>query len=100
VPSVGGSTGPDGRSPVARIPLIDHRDPDTDPTAKALLQAAEDAQPDVGVLNVHKALANHPAALQKFMEFAQVVYFENSLPDAKTRELPYLTSAVANNCFY
>jgi hypothetical protein len=34
------------------------------------------------------------------MEFAQVVYFENSLPDAKTRELPYLTSAVANNCFY
>jgi hypothetical protein len=52
------------------------------------------------VLNVHKALANHPAALQKFMEFAQVVYFENSLPDAKTRELPYLTSAVANNCFY
>ena len=55
---------------------------------------------DVGVLNVHKALANHPAALQKFMEFAQVVYFENSMPDAKTRELPYLTSAVANNCFY
>jgi hypothetical protein len=85
---------------VARIPLVDHHDPGTDPIAKALLQAAEDAQPEVGVLNVHKALANHPVALQKFMEFASVVYFDNSLPDPITRELPYLTSAVANNCFY
>ena len=85
---------------MARIPLVDHHAPDVDPTAKALLQAAEDAQPDVGVLNVHKALANHPAALEKFLEFASVVYFDNSLPDPITRELPYLTSAVANNCFY
>ena len=85
---------------MARIPLVDHHAPDVDPTAKALLQAAEDAQPDVGVLNVHKALANHPAALEKFLESASVVYFDNSLPDPITRELPYLTSAVANNCFY
>ena len=85
---------------MARIPLVDHHDPNTDPLAKALLQGAEEAQPDVGVLNVHRALANHPEALQKFMEFATVVYFDDSLPDPKTRELPYLTSAVANNCFY
>ena len=85
---------------MARVPLVNHHHPDVDPLAKAILQAAEDAQPDVGVLNVHKALANHPVAMQKFMEFAAVVYFENSLPDPITRELPYLTSAVANNCFY
>ena len=85
---------------MARIPLVDHHDPDADPLARALLQSAEDAQPDVGVLNVHKALANHPQAMQKFMEFASVVYFDNSLTDPVLRELPYLTSAVANNCFY
>ena len=85
---------------MARIPFVNHRDPDADPLARALLQAAEDAQPEVGLLNVHRALANHPEALRKFMEFASVVYFDNSLPDARTRELPYLVSAVANNCFY
>ena len=85
---------------MARIPLVDHHDPDADALARALLQAAEAAQPDVGVLNVHRALANHPVALQKFMEFAAVVYFDNSIDDPILRELPYLTSAVANNCFY
>ncbi|RZT83555.1 hypothetical protein EV383_0362 [Pseudonocardia sediminis] len=85
---------------MARIPLVAPDDPDVDPAATALLQAASKARPGAGVLNVYKALANHPAALQKFLEFANVVYFENSMPDAKTRELPYLTSAVANNCFY
>ncbi|MGQ0483645.1 MAG: carboxymuconolactone decarboxylase family protein [Pseudonocardia sp.] len=85
---------------MARIPLVDQHDDDADPLARALLAAAESAQPDIGVLNVHRALANHPRAMQKFFEFAEVVYFDNSLDDPKLRELPYLTSAVANNCFY
>lgn len=85
---------------MARIPLVDPHDPDADPAARALLRAAGEARPTGEVLNVYKALANHPEALQAFLAFAKVVYFQNSLPDAKTRELPYLTSAVANDCFY
>jgi hypothetical protein len=85
---------------VARIPLHDPDDPGLDPKAKALLEAVKDAQPDVGLLNVHRALANHPDAMEKFFAFAETVYFQNSLPSDRMRELPYLTSAIANNCFY
>ena len=85
---------------VARIPLIDPDDPDADPLAHALLQGMSAAQPDTGALNVQKALANHPVVMQKLFELVDVAYFNNSLPDPKLRELPYLTSAVANNCFY
>ena len=84
---------------MARIPLRDPDDPDIDPHAKALLVGARDAQPDVGLLNVHRALANHPTAMEQFFAFAQTVYFENSLPTARMTELPYLTSAIANDCF-
>jgi len=85
---------------VARIPLPDPDDPGLDPHAKALLEGARDAQPEVGLLNVHRALANHPKAMEQFFALAETVYFDNSLPTARMKELPYLTSAVANNCFY
>ena len=85
---------------MARIPLQDPDDPDIDPHAKALLEATRSAQPEVGLLNVHRALANHPKAMEQFFALAQTVYFDNSLPTPRMRELPYLTSAVANNCFY
>ena len=85
---------------MARIPLVDPDDPGVDPHAKALLDAVRDAQPDVGLLNVHRAMANHPVAMERFFALAQTVYIENSLPTARMRELPYLTSAVANDCFY
>jgi hypothetical protein len=85
---------------VARIPLPNPDDPDVDPHARTLLQAVHAAQPDVGLLNVHRALANHPVAMEQLLGLLTTVYFENSLPTARQRELPYLTSAVANNCFY
>jgi hypothetical protein len=85
---------------MARIPLIDPDDQDADPLAHTLLQAYAQAQPDSGALNVQKALANHPVVMQKLFELVDIAYLNNSLPDAKLRELPYLTSAVANNCFY
>lgn len=85
---------------MARIPLQEPDDPGIDPHAKALLEAVKDAQPDVGLLNVHRALANHPEAMEKFFAFAQTVYLQNSLPTDRMRELPYLTSAIANDCFY
>ena len=85
---------------VARVPLWNPDDEGIDPHAKALLEAVKDAQPDVGLLNVHRAMANHPTAMEQFFALATTVYFENSLPTARLKELPYLTSAVANNCFY
>jgi hypothetical protein len=75
---------------VARIPLPDPDDPGLDPHAKALLESARDAQPDVGLLNVHRALANHPKAMEQFFALAETVYIGNSLPTPRMRELPYL----------
>lgn len=49
---------------MARIPLQDPDDPNIDPHARALLEATRDAQPEVGLLNVHRALANHPKAIE------------------------------------
>ena len=83
---------------MARIPLIDHHRDDTDPKARALLRAADGQW--YGALNVHRAMANHPDAMEKLFELMSIVYLDNSLPDSRTRELPYLTSAIANNCFY
>jgi hypothetical protein len=85
---------------MARVPLWNPDDPGVDPHAKALLESVADAQPEVGVLNVHRALANHPKAMEQFFALAETVYLQNSLPTPRMRELPYLTSAVANNCFY
>jgi alkylhydroperoxidase family enzyme len=83
---------------MARIPLVHADDPGVDPKAAAILTAVEGAQ-DVPVLNVHRALANHPDAMEAFFNFAGIVYFENSLNPVQ-RELAYLTSAVTNDCFY
>jgi len=83
---------------VARIPLVDVDDPAADPQAAALLTSVRDAQ-DVGILNVHRAMANHPEMMEKFFALAQVAYIDNSLNPVQ-RELAYYTSAVANNCFY
>lgn len=83
---------------MARIPLIDVDDPTADPRATALLESVRGAQ-DVGILNVHRALANHPELMEKFFAMAQVAYFDNSLTSIQS-ELAYYTSAVANECFY
>jgi alkylhydroperoxidase family enzyme len=83
---------------MARIPLVKADDPDVDPKAAALLLAAENAQ-DVPVLNVHRALANHPDAMEAFMRLAEIVYFDNGLNPVQS-ELAYYTSAVTNSCFY
>lgn len=72
--------------------------PDVDPKAAALLLAAENAQ-DVPVLNVHRALANHPDVMEAFMRLAEIVYFDNGLNPVQS-ELAYYTSAVTNSCFY
>ena len=49
--------------------------------------------------NVTRALAQHPAALEALFRLSQVGYSSGSLPPVE-RELAYLTTSVANNCFY
>jgi hypothetical protein len=85
---------------MARIPLQDPNDPNIDPKAKRLLESVRDAQPEIGALNVHRAIANHPEAMEQLFALLDTVYFSNSLPTQRQRELPYLTSALANSCFY
>jgi hypothetical protein len=82
---------------MARIPLIDGDDPGADPAARALLAKVRQSR---GIeANVYRGLANHPKLMEKFLEFGTVAYFGNTLNPVQ-RELPYYTSAVANDCFY
>jgi hypothetical protein len=85
---------------MARIPLQDLDDPNITPEARALLASVRNAQPEIGALNVHRAIANHPKAMEQLFALLDTAYFQNSLPTERQRELPYLTSALANSCFY
>lgn len=83
---------------MARVPLVRADDPGVDPKAAAILTAVAGAQ-DVGVLNVHRALANHPDLMESIFAMGEIAYFNNSLNPVQ-RELAYYTSAVTNDCFY
>ena len=83
---------------MARIPLVDPDDPEADPRAAAMLKAME-AGNDAGLFNMQRVIANHPALAESFFNFAQVTYFGAHL-SPKQAELPYLTSAIAIDCFY
>lgn len=82
---------------MARIPLVDPDDPNTDPEAAQVM--AELAGRHGATLNVHRALANHPVLMRKIFDMAETAYFTNGL-DPAARELAYYTSAVANECHY
>lgn len=80
-----------------RLPVKTSDDADLDPTTAAILGGVrEENGHDV---NVYGALANHPAVLMSMAQLSEVVYFGNSLPPAE-RELTYLATSVANECFY
>ena len=89
---------------MARLPIVDPDDPNTDPTAKALLGAirgglsSTDALPWTDI-NVYSSMANHPEALGALLQFGNVVYQRNGLTPAQ-RELAYLGASVANDCHY
>lgn len=80
-----------------RLPLVDPDDPDTDPHARALLGEVQRLRGRV--LNVYRALANHPDVLDGVLRFGSAAYFRNSLTPAQ-RELAYLGASVANDCHY
>jgi alkylhydroperoxidase family enzyme len=84
---------------MARLPLVSSDDPDADPLARQVLETVRSARGRSVEPNVYRAVANHPKALQKMVEFGTVVYFDNSLSPAQ-RELAYLTASVTNECHY
>ncbi len=72
---------------------------DAAPEARAVMDdiKAKRGVPDVN--NAWKAMARHPAVMQRFWERAQAVMQPGAL-DAKTKELIYLAVSVANGCHY
>jgi alkylhydroperoxidase family enzyme len=88
---------------MARIPLDHENDPATDPAILAALERITAA--GFPALNVLRALANKPSALDGFLAFIGAVYnFGNGLGAStltpKETELAYTTATVANRCHY
>ena len=83
---------------MARIPLVDEKNPNVPATAKAALEAA--GQSRGRILNVFRALANRPEALVVLMQLIQTVYRANSTLEPRHGELAYLTATAVNDCFY
>jgi alkylhydroperoxidase family enzyme len=87
-----------------RLPLVDPDDPDADPKARQLLGlvraglAHSESLPWTDI-NVYRAMANHPDALEGILTFGGRVYQGGSLTPAH-RELAYLGASVANDCHY
>jgi alkylhydroperoxidase family enzyme len=88
---------------MARLPLRHEEDPNTDP---AILEALERISASgFPPLNVFRALANKPEALDGFMAYVLAIYNTNtgighSTITAKETELAYTTATVANDCHY
>ena len=74
---------------------------DMNPRAKAVVEAiakGRDVDP-AKINNVWKALAKHPAVMERFAEQMRVVMAPGKL-DALTKELIYLAVSLANQCDY
>jgi alkylhydroperoxidase family enzyme len=80
---------------VARIPLVDPGDANLDPAVRTILEGMTGSA--LGIPNVLRAMANHPAALR---DGSQIAYRPGSLITPAQRELAYLTASVINSCHY
>ena len=83
---------------MARVPLLNEDDPTTPPTARELLLKVGSGRGRV--VNLYRALAHHPSALQAFTALGSVVYGRESSLTRKQAELAYTTATVVNNCYY
>jgi alkylhydroperoxidase family enzyme len=83
---------------MARIPLIDENDPTLAPETRAMLDEA--AASRGRLVNLYRALANRPAALQAFTGMADAVYRRRSSLAPKHGELAYFTATATNRCYY
>lgn len=83
---------------LARIPLLDENNPATPPDARdALLRAGAACG---RLINVYRAMANRPDALNAMTGLIAAVYRKDSTLEPKDSELAYLTATTVNDCFY
>lgn len=83
---------------MARIPLLQEDDPTTPAETRELLHATKGSRGRL--VNLYRALANHPAALQAFTTLGATVYGRNSSLSRQYAELAYTTATVVNHCYY
>ena len=83
---------------MARIPLLHEDDPDIPAAAREALLMAKGSRGRL--VNLYRALANHPAALRAFAALGAGVYGRDSSLTRKQAELAYTTATVVNNCYY
>ncbi|WP_047864499.1 carboxymuconolactone decarboxylase family protein [Rubrobacter aplysinae] len=81
---------------MARIPIMHEDDPSTPRQTRELL--GEIGERRGQVLNIYRAMANHPQLAKPFVEF-YVTAREGGLTQAEC-ELAYLSATVANDCHY
>lgn len=82
---------------MARIPILREDDPSTPEEARAVLEYIQ--QQRGHIVNLYRVMANHPRALQKFIDFGSVIYRGGSLTPQQA-ELAYTTATVINSCYY
>lgn len=83
---------------MARIPLLSEDDPGLPPEARAYLDGIAGTRGSV--VNIYRAMANHPASARAFANLAGTVYRGATTLAPKHAELAYLTATTVNNCYY
>ena len=79
-----------------RIPILHEDDPNTPEEAREVLREIKEKRGVV--LNVYRALANHPALAANLVGFYATAR-SGGLTPAEC-ELAYTSASVANSCFY
>lgn len=82
---------------MARIPTLQEDDPSLPEDIRAIFEGIR--QHRGRLVNLYRVMANHPRALQKFVEFGSTTYRGGSLTP-KEAELAYTTATVVNSCYY
>jgi AhpD family alkylhydroperoxidase len=79
--------------------LIDYKD--MEPRAKAVVERVAEARgiDPADINNVWKALARHPAVMERFADEMRAAFAPGKL-DPLTKELVYLAVSIANQCDY
>jgi AhpD family alkylhydroperoxidase len=79
--------------------LIEYKD--MNPRAKAVVERIAEARgiDPADINNVWKALARHPAIMERFADEMRAVFAPGKL-DPLTKELVYLAVSIANQCDY
>lgn len=79
-----------------RIPILHEDDPNTPPGSREVLEEIKEKRGLV--LNVYRALANHPELARHLVGFYATARGGDLTPEEC--ELAYTSSSVANDCFY